>query len=664
MFGSVLFFVVFVIVDAYREEVVHSNVSDVRQLAVSSGCSVYSAVDSGTKLIMHSAATSGATRDYYSVMSSDVVVVNDNCDVVLFGYPKKNRVSMWKPLLDIVVHFVPQNIVTLPESGASQALFMKNYSVDNLVNVTRVPISNTVDRFGFSLDIQGQTWVVGAPGTPNGILGNGGTPGYAFVFQENELHSCRSIYEMSCYPESTGCVSGLENWLKYYGKLKSDWASYFIPSYKKVAWQKSWGDGPNETKVLHISDVRQVQKLCLPIEKPYYKGTGPMSNKIYNEHRERYQQFGYSVSLTGAMGTNGSTLFISAPGDTTRFMENGAGVNYGRVYIWDNIVWPDGQESNTTLSWWQPSVRTPLTISLELATYQAFGRDISASRDFLAVSAYPLYEQTNKPFVILFRCKESLNDVELATGGRQEVDAVSSCVEVGGISIDNIPGNPLEYLGVNDITYLDGKTLWEYVPVPANDFQNKFIGDNIGVVGSNVIIADPKNGKVYRFDIEGDFREQHSSGNGHTLPKTAFSTNSQHWIVENGVNSVVHYWDCPHGYVGAKKQCQAVASGYYSSDGWELYSSPCPRNYTTTNEASTRCIPWSAPIIPGLTLTTMFVYMAIIVVSTFTCCGVLAAWQYLCVQKDKKKSRYASVSLNERDEQENSGFYTQKNIVF
>ena len=110
MFGSVLFFVVFVIVDAYREEVVHSNVSNVRQLAVSSGCSVYSTVESGTKLIMHSAATSGATRDYYSELSSDVVVVNDKCDIVLFGYPKRNRVSMWKPLLDIVVHFDSYNL--------------------------------------------------------------------------------------------------------------------------------------------------------------------------------------------------------------------------------------------------------------------------------------------------------------------------------------------------------------------------------------------------------------------------------------------------------------------------------------------------------------------------------------------------------------------------
>lgn len=655
MFCSVLFFVLLIFVDAYRQEVVHSNVSDVRQLAISSGCSMYSTENNGTNLIMHGAAK----NSYYTNLSSDVLVVNDKCDMVLFGYPNKNRVSMWKPFLNIVVHFVPENIVTLPESGATKAVFIKEYPVDSLLNVKRVPISNTVDRFGFSIDISDHTWVVGAPGTPNGILGTGGTPGYAFVFQDEELHSCRSIYEMSCYPESTGCVSGIDNWLKYYGKLKSQWASYFIPSYKNVSWYKSWGDGPNETKQLHISDVRQVQKLCLPLEKPFYKGTGAMLNKVYNEHRETYQQFGYSVSLTGDSFTNGSTLFISAPGDTKRFMENGAGVNYGRVYIWDNVIWPDGQESNTTLSWWQPNVRTPLKLSLELATYQAFGRDVSASRDFLAVSIYPLYEQTDKPFVILFRCKAILSDVELATGTNRKVDGQSDCVEVAGINIDDIPGNPLQYLDVNDITYLDGKTNWEYVPVPANDFQNKFIGDNIGVVGSNVIIADPKNNKVYRFDIEGEFREQHLTGNGHTLPKTAFSTNSQHWIVENGVNSLTHYWNCPYGYVGGRKECKAANTGYYSNDGWELYTSPCPKNYTTTKEASTFCSPWTPPLIPGLTLTMMFIYMAIIVGISIICCGALTGWQYCCVQKHN--TLYNTIPTVE---QNIYGTYTHTNIVF
>lgn len=660
MFCTVLFVVLFTRAVAYREEVLPTIGSEVRQLAISSGCHVISDVNNGTRLMMHDATNSS----HYSALTSDILVVNENCDIVLFGYPNQNRVSMWKPFLDIVVHFVPNHIVTLPESGASPAVFLKEYPTDEMANVTRVPVSNTVDRFGFSLDIQGRTWVVGAPGTSNSLLGQGGTPGYAFVFQDEELHSCRSIYEMSCYPESTGCVSGLDNWLKYYGKLKSNWASHFIPSYQNVPWHRSWGDGPNETKVLHISDVKEVQKLCLPLEKPYYKENGAMLNEVYDAHRETSQQFGYSVSITGDLRTNGSSLYIGAPGDTKRFMENGAGVNYGRVYVWDNLLWPDGQESNTTLSWWQPNARTPLQLPLELATYQAFGREIAASRETLAVSVYPLYEQTSQPFIVLFRCRASLNDVEAATGVQPRVGVPSDCVEVGGLSIDDVPGNPLEYLGVGDITYLDGKTNWEYVPVPANDFQNQFIGANIGVVGSNVIVADPKNNKVYRFGTEGGLREQHTTfaANGHSDPKTAFSTLSQHWLVENGDHALAHYWECPSGYVGAQKECKAAPHGYYSNDGWLLYSSPCPRNYTTYHKASSVCIPWSAPLVPGLTTAMLLIYMASVVGFALTMCGALTAWQCWCVGKAQKELKYDVVPKEEMED--GSGTYTLGKVIF
>tara|TARA_B110000090_G_scaffold43250_1_gene48395 strand:- start:15668 stop:17605 length:1938 start_codon:yes stop_codon:yes gene_type:complete len=623
---------------AYLEEqLVVSN--DIHQVGVADRCTLYSTTN-GTVLIMHDQTQTlqvkqttvlDVDRERYSTsLASNIIAVNNRCDLVLFGFPDENRVALWRPQPDTVDNIVPSDIQREPVDGPSVAVFQKTYNVTGLDNVVRVQLSNTVARFGFAIDVQDQTWVVGAPGTPS-TNGQGGTPGYAFVFEGTELHSCRSSLEMSCYPDSTGCVTGIDNWKNYYGKLKSAWASQFVPAYSDVEWSRPYTDSAS----LHISDVKKVQKLCLPLEKPYYQSSGrPMDELVYDAHRENYQQFGYAVAITGDLKRNGSALFVSAPGDTHRFMEDNAGANYGRVYVWDNVLWPDGEQGH--LSWWQPSVYTPLVLPLELAAYQAFGRDIAAARDTLAVSMYPLYEDTKNPFVILYHCNP-------------EESTKSNCEPMGGISIDDIQGNPLSYLTPDEITYMDGKTNWPYVPVPPNDFQNKYIGANIGIVGSNVLVDDPQNNNVYRFNRQGEWRQEHKTlATSENKPaKTGFATNSEHWVSQNGATRLTHYWSCALGHVGGRHQCIPAQHSYYSDDGWELYSFPCPRNYTTTETGRSSCQLWEIVPLLGPTWADTLFIMMMVVIGTCMCCVLLTCWERRCVKQGAKTQYKAVPAFND-----------------
>jgi hypothetical protein len=590
------------------------------QIAVSTSCTVYSH-SNGTRILLHDKTQlfNVAERDkvessvepdrFHTHVWSDIVVVNNDCDLIIFGFPAENRVALWRPYNMSITYIVPIG-------GGSNPTYSSGSNNGTIKNVSLpVQVGQPVKRFGFSLDVQGQSWVVGAPGAKTNELGDNGSPGYAFVFEGDELHSCKSMYEMSCYPEKTGCVSGIEAFVNYYGKLKSPWATMFIPEYGEVKWKNSYAD----SNQLDITDVAKAQKLCLPMEIPYYKG-GKMNQEEYDQHREVFQQFGYAVALSGALHEPGSALYISAPGDTSRFMENNAGDNYGRVYMWDNVIWPIDPLSDQQhyVTWWQPNTFTPLQLPLELATYQAFGRDIAASRNTLAISAYPLYEDTNNPFIILYTCNP-------------EPDTLSNCKETGGISIDDIRGNPLSYLDADQITYLDGKPS-DYVPVPPDDFQNAFIGNNIGIVGSNVIVADPQNNNVYRFSNEGEWRELHKLKTENTA-KTSFATNSEHWVAETGEKKLTHYWSCPPGHTGPRHQCIPAQHAYYSDDGWELYSYPCVRNFTTTETGRWYCDPWSPPLVLGPTWDQTVLIMAIVISTTVACCILVGVWQFTVPRK-------------------------------
>ena len=92
-------------VQAYLEETI-SLPTSFQQIAVSDNCTVYSS-SNGTKLIMHD-STQVLTVDYidknenyftlfHTTINSEIIVVNNACDLVLFGYPTEDRVALWRP---------------------------------------------------------------------------------------------------------------------------------------------------------------------------------------------------------------------------------------------------------------------------------------------------------------------------------------------------------------------------------------------------------------------------------------------------------------------------------------------------------------------------------------------------------------------------------------
>lgn len=487
---------------------------------------------------------------------SETMAVNHACDLVLFGHPNNNSVDLWYP--------DSNTIITV----------RAEFKID-------VPVS----RFGFSLDIQQNTWVVGAPGTPANRQGTGYTIGYAFVFVDQELQSCRSLYDSYCWSVDHECYSGFKQW-------------------------KDYND-------LTTAEAPDFQKKCTPFGTPWYI-TGPLEeNMAYFE----FQQFGYSVALTGDIDSNSTTLFISAPGDTQRFMENNDGKNYGRVYVWDI----DQQED---FAWWQMSIQSPLKIPNKLeATYAAFGRHISASDTQLVISSYPFYNLPTDPFVFIYDCKPG---------------TISNCIESPnrGIAIEDLPFNRvLSYMTLDMLTYMTPFANAEYVPSASEtlgDFQNEFIGKQAAVVGSNVIIPDPINKYVYRMGIDSFRRERHSFEG-----QLGASTNSEHWVHDGQHNRLTHLWACPRGHVGPKDTCTPCSWSYYSPDGWLEVCDPCPVNYTTTSSGMSKCELWHPELSSGLTWDAFIIITAILSTSVLTCGGLIVACQFACVSAEPRRKRFS-----------------------
>lgn len=515
-----------------------------QELGISDDCILY-ASNNRTILHFHDERPPIETN-----RTSTVRAMNQDCSTILFGYPAENKVVRWNP-------FESDEVIIRPN-----------------VNVS---------RFGFSLDIQNQSWVVGAPGNPNNKNGQGNTMGYAFVYHGTELHSCRSLYDSYCYPFSTECATGFKNMKDYYGQTDET-----VPAF---------------------------QKQCMSPQLPYY-ATGPLDPVRVPYFV--YQQFGYAVALSGQLGQRGSALFISAPGDTNRFMEDNRGENYGRVYMWDSVLWDPNDEALDTITWWQPSVYTPLIPpNLPTLTYRGFGRALAASRATLAVTTYPLYDMKKEPFVIVYDCDPGLT-------------TYSHCQESGGISVNDLPGNVLGYFGSKEMAYTDGKTAYPYIPADTvgdglDDFQNNFIGKEIGVTGSNIIIPDDHNNKVYRYGKDSEKRETHPF-----LTHTSYGTNTQHWIHGDPDFKLTHLWNCPLGHIGPAHQCTPCSTSYFSDDGWLEECDPCARNFTTNQTGQSVCIQWHPPVPTGLLWGDAVTIMIVIVASAVGLYGIVVACQFCC----------------------------------
>ena len=366
--------------------------------------------------------------------------------MVLFGFPEMNKVIIWYPK-------VGTTKTVLPPTEASVM----------------------IERFGFSLDIQDNTWVVGAPGKRTDQYGNGATLGYVFVFENDEYHSCHSQYSSYCFLEEDSCTSGF----------------------------KAWKDVHN----LADSDVASFLKKCPPEIRPNYE-TGPA--KDFELMRFHKQQFGFDVSLTK------NSLFVSAPGDTRRFLENNDGYNYGRVYVFDI----DASIANIT--WRTPSIKSPIQPpSIDGGQYRAYGRSIAASDTTLIVSTYPLYNRKQDVFVFVYQCGESRSHCQESP--RRGVKVVHLRDDTGSF-FDSLRVHATAAAKAYSDAYSGRAYIAADLDNSLGDVQNDMTGKYVGLVGSNILISDKKNRMVYRFGIDTEYRETHPYD-----ANVAFGSDSQHW---------------------------------------------------------------------------------------------------------------------------------------
>lgn len=599
-------FLLFFHVGAYKEQTFDIPFPPT-ELGISDSCTLYASPTVGNKsltvLMDHSGKTIATTSIY-----SNIFAINQKCDTVVFGFPNSNRgkVIIWKPFRNESTDISP------PGSEINS----EDYTPD-------------VYRFGFSVDIQGETWVAGAPGrlspTPRGQnkTFRPDSIGYAFVYQGEELHSCRSMYESVCVPEGGGCTASYISWKRYY-------------------------IGPNP----NADVVNTFQKKCRRLETPHYLGSrtyggGPLDYNLLAYFQ--YQQFGYAVALTGELNQTGSSLFISAPGDTHRFMEDNDGRNFGLVYAWDTSPEPSSNSNSNSnngspIHWWKPSIKTPIgPPNLITATYRGYGRSIAASNAVLVVSTYPLYQNTKEPFVIIYDC-----------GPRE--DQYSNCEESSnrGVSINNIPHNALGYLDADDFGYSDSPELGENGYVIAPPYQNDFIGKDIGVAGSNVIIPNTKYRKdrktaphVHRFGKDARLRESHPY-----RYRTTGGSNTQHWVLEShhgNQHKLTHLWPCSLGYTGGKpndgsmEKCLPCEVAEVSEDGWLVDCDLCPLNRTTYEPAQSTCEAVVPRIWPGLLWDNAVYIMGVILLGGVFALVLLFVCECGCTKARRKRKFYSEV---------------------
>lgn len=485
--------------------------------------------------------------------TSHIMAVNNQCDLVLFGYPQQNKVVMWYPYHGIEINIRP------------------DFNVQ-------------VERFGFALDIRNQTWVVGAPGRPNNNLGENASYGYAFVYEGTQLHSCRSIYDTYCFKVDETCETGY----------------------------KAMKDNYN----LSDASVPSFQKQCVVAGTP---------NHLTESFIFPSQQFGFDVVLTGPLDGASTGLFVSAPGDTNRFMEDNQGQNIGQVFTWKSVLAVPEQN----IVWWQMTSNSPISApDLAGATYRAYGRSISATEKNLVVGSYPLYDVTREPFVYVYDCENAY------------------CVPTPniGISINNLPGNVLGYLTPAELSYTDGKSQ-QYIAADVEgdqlgDFQNAFIGNSVHIVGSNILIPDVINGKVYRAALTSEMRESHSF-NG------VFGTSegSEQWVhgLRLSENTLKRLYPCVPGYVGQADVCQPCPLNTAQEDGWEIVCDICPRNFTANNTGMVKCRPRSSVTQPGMSDEDAYFIIGGIVVISIAMYGLFVACE--CLSNKRTTRRFVDTKV-------------------
>lgn len=593
----------FKIVTAYREESfdVEFVPDDMR---VADACTLYTRQEPALTIIRFHHDGSKVNTSIHS----KVMAINHDCSMVLFGFPDEEHTNEnWSEGTGVVRVWHPGSAPVAVRPAKIDISWIEDayqYKDD------AIPLY----RFGFSVDIQDDTWIVGAPGK----LRDDGRPvtiGYAFVYHNHDLHSCRSLYETGCYPDGDTCKLGYNEWKNYYGFYNG---------------QTMLDDTENGTA------VNAFQKKCIPEQLPYYiggyDGGGPL-NPVRIAYFE-WQQFGYDVAITGSFNETAASIFVSAPGDTNRFIEDNPhqeGDNYGRVYAWDLSA-----HREKDIYWWSPSLLSPYgPPNLRTSHYQAYGRAIAASKSVLAVSSYPLYFNTREPFVIIYDCNPRLSNCQESQNR--------------GISIDNIPGNALR-LSSDELSYSDNVRAGPLGYIKAPEYQNNMIGDDIGVAGSNIIVRNKhhtfmgeSHPQAHRFGVDAKLRESH--GYSSTVQ---YGSNTQHWVLANHLQ-VTHYWPCSLGYTGGKppnfettsvstrgEHCIACEIAYYSDDGWLEECDLCSVNKTSYEEAQSECKPVVRRVYAGISWEDTRTIIIILSMSTVGMWVLCVGCQYETGRKNRQ----------------------------
>jgi|TARA_B110000091_G_scaffold212828_1_gene260497 hypothetical protein len=615
MWLSLVFYIFLKGVVAYREESFDIEfVPD--DMRVTDACTLYIRKETPTESELAVIRFHHDGSKFNTSIHSEIIAINQDCSTVLFGFPDEQNTD------DILAEGT--GVVRVWHPGSTPVKFRPVKTEISWIEDSYTYEDEAIPlyRFGFSVDIQGDTWIVGAPGK----LRDDGRPvtiGYAFVYHNQELHSCRSLYETGCYPDGDKCALGYIDWKRYYGFYK------YAP-----------GDGKtmlDDTE--NGQEVNAFQKKCIPEQLPYYKGGyyggGPL-NPVLVPYFE-WQQFGYSVAITGSFNDTAASIFVSAPGDTNRFIENNPheeGDNYGRVYAWDLSADTPREKD---IFWWSPSLLSPYgPPNLRTPHYQAYGRAIAASKSVLAVSSYPLYFNTREPFVIIYDCNPLLSNCRES--------------ENRGISIDKIPGNALR-LTSEDLSYSDRVIAGPLGYIKAPEYQNVMIGDDIGVAGSNVIIRNKHHTfmgnphpQAHRFGKDARLRETHDYST-----TAQYGSNTQHWVLANH-HEVTHYWPCDLGYTGGKpksfettkvsnrgEHCIACEVAYYSDDGWLEECDLCPVNKTSYEEAQSECKPVVRRVYEGISWEDTRTIIIILSVGTVLMWLLCVGCQYTCYRGRKKR---------------------------
>ena len=379
---------------------------------------------------------------------------------------------------------------TLAEAGSVYFYHFENGQwtlVNKAVNSDRA----TYDKFGFSLDIEGDKAIIAAIGTDNGIeIPNKTTvqieTGSAYIFE----------YDGNTWNETTKVVSDKMSTQSGFGNnVRIDNNSIYITSNN------------------HASDVENFKRTLVyhgSLSEPYLVNVGVGDeNKLVTSDRDKWDDFGYAVAISGDWAIAG------AP----REDHDATGTNYtavaGSAYLF---------QKNNNGEW----IEMQKIVSDDRDVRDYFGHSVSIDGDYAVVGGYNRVDnQDGAAYVFKRNADDTWSQMQKLTRTNNATTSNFYAWDVS-ISGDKIfVGAPEESVTVGGQTYtsagkvyvyeLDASSSWvEFATLTSNDVEtgDRF-GYSIDVDGTTAIIGayfedlvnTPNNtndaGAAYIFDRDG-----------------------------------------------------------------------------------------------------------------------------------------------------------------